>query len=54
MPWPQTGATIHHAHKELLNNGRAMKGLVVYYIGLGSMEGMALMTSAAPGSGLML
>ncbi len=29
MPWAQTGATQYHAQLELLDRGRAIKGLVV-------------------------
>ncbi len=29
MPWPQTDATHYHAQ---LDKGRAIKGLVVYYV----------------------
>ncbi len=30
MPWPKKGATQYHAQLELLDKGRAIKGLVVY------------------------
>ena len=29
MPWPQTGATQHHAQLELPDKSRTIKGLVV-------------------------
>ncbi len=29
MPWPQTGARHYHVKLELLDKGRAIKGLVV-------------------------
>ena len=48
MSCPQTGATHYHAQLELPDKGRAIKGLVVYYVvWLGSMfYGMCLWTSA--------
>ncbi len=33
MPWPQTGATQYHAQFGLPDKGRAIKGLVVCYVG---------------------
>ncbi len=48
MPWPHTGVTHFHAQLGLLDKGRAIKGMVVYYIlWLGSLiYGMGLWTSA--------
>ncbi len=38
MPWRNTGVTHHHAQLGLPHKGRAIKGLVVFYlVGLGSM-----------------
>ncbi len=32
MPWPQTGANHYNAHLGLPDNGRVIKGLVVFYV----------------------
>ena len=45
MPWPQTGATRHHAQLGIPDKGFTIKGFVVCYeLWLGSLKGMGLRT----------
>ena len=47
MPWLQAGVTQYHAQLGLLDKGRAIKGLVFYYLlWLEYVKGMGLRTCA--------